>query len=639
MRLKKITLHNIGPFVSSNSFDLEPKKDTNIILIGGKNGAGKTTILNSLKIGLFGSHSFGLTTNTDRYLGYIRKLLNNRKNKRKKFFIKIIFEETNNLNKNQVEIKRSWEKGTKIKEFLQIRKNNKLLSNKDTTEYINNLKERIQPELLSSLVFDGEKVASQIEAGNIKNFLSELVSNAFGLDLFNTMTNDLEKYIEKEKENQTLSKTELQLFDKRSELKSAKEELSSSRKALEHLKKTLMNNIQEFDKRITEYRLSGGLTKEEQNKLKEQIRSLEGDKDDKRKDVNDFLENYYAFAVNEKLLLNAKDRIIKELPGQILNLINQLSELKELSEDIDFSAAKNSFEEYGELEVMHNLNLESVKKIDYVLKELKNGRNIDLIESRFKALKTDSSQVKQFNKKFNNSENKELSNKLLEITKLSANISSLRKDKKEKIDQIKNLELKNDQLLDEFEMIEKEVFSEKKSNNSFNITNKIIDINNKFVEEKKKNIINQIEKLLLSKFVKIIRKKKFFSRVKINPVTFDIKLFNFEDEVLDIESLSAGEKQILMACLITSVYELSRISMPFVFDTPLARLDTQNRASFIKSIVKDCSYQVLLLSTDEEIVGKNLDIIRSNISHTYLLKNYDKSRTEISNDYFGGKVI
>ena len=50
MRIKKIILYNIGPYIDRNIFDLSSDENRNIVLIGGKNGAGKTTFFKSIKI-------------------------------------------------------------------------------------------------------------------------------------------------------------------------------------------------------------------------------------------------------------------------------------------------------------------------------------------------------------------------------------------------------------------------------------------------------------------------------------------------------------------------------------------------------------------------------------------------------------
>ena len=54
MRIDKITLNNFRQYQSSNTIDLKTSGDKNIILIGGKNGYGKTNFLISLVWCLYG---------------------------------------------------------------------------------------------------------------------------------------------------------------------------------------------------------------------------------------------------------------------------------------------------------------------------------------------------------------------------------------------------------------------------------------------------------------------------------------------------------------------------------------------------------------------------------------------------------
>ena len=54
MIIDSISLHNYGVYKDKQTFDLQPKKNKPIILIGGLNGHGKTTLLEALQIGFFG---------------------------------------------------------------------------------------------------------------------------------------------------------------------------------------------------------------------------------------------------------------------------------------------------------------------------------------------------------------------------------------------------------------------------------------------------------------------------------------------------------------------------------------------------------------------------------------------------------
>lgn len=51
MKIKRIQVKNIGPYVNENAFDFDVSDITKrMVLIGGKNGAGKTTLFNAIKI-------------------------------------------------------------------------------------------------------------------------------------------------------------------------------------------------------------------------------------------------------------------------------------------------------------------------------------------------------------------------------------------------------------------------------------------------------------------------------------------------------------------------------------------------------------------------------------------------------------
>lgn len=50
MKIKRIQVKNIGPYVNENAFDFDVSDITKrMVLIGGKNGAGKTTLFNAIK--------------------------------------------------------------------------------------------------------------------------------------------------------------------------------------------------------------------------------------------------------------------------------------------------------------------------------------------------------------------------------------------------------------------------------------------------------------------------------------------------------------------------------------------------------------------------------------------------------------
>jgi DNA sulfur modification protein DndD len=107
-------------------------------------------------------------------------------------------------------------------------------------------------------------------------------------------------------------------------------------------------------------------------------------------------------------------------------------------------------------------------------------------------------------------------------------------------------------------------------------------------------------------------------RIEITP-DCDVLMLNKRGENLHEIEKSAGASQVFTQALIWAVTHVSGQSFPFVVDTPLARLSRDQRLGVLKTFT-DRPGQVILLSTDEEVVGDKLDAIRSRISAAYQLR-------------------
>lgn len=86
---------------------------------------------------------------------------------------------------------------------------------------------------------------------------------------------------------------------------------------------------------------------------------------------------------------------------------------------------------------------------------------------------------------------------------------------------------------------------------------------------------------------------------------------------------SAGENQIFATALIAGLAKVSGVKAPMVVDTPLGRLDSKHRDNILKFWTADQSRQVILLSQDEEIDFHFYKDIADNVCKTYLLEHAD----------------
>ncbi|MFT8523332.1 DNA sulfur modification protein DndD [Gluconobacter oxydans] len=86
---------------------------------------------------------------------------------------------------------------------------------------------------------------------------------------------------------------------------------------------------------------------------------------------------------------------------------------------------------------------------------------------------------------------------------------------------------------------------------------------------------------------------------------------------------SAGENQIFATALIAGLAKVSGIKAPLVVDTPLGRLDSKHRKNILQYWISEKTRQVILLSQDEEIGKEFFRDIKDHVAKVYLLDHVD----------------
>ena len=355
--------------------------------------------------------------------------------------------------------------------------------------------------------------------------------------------------------------------------------------------------------------------------------------------IKNFLEDDIVFYLNKDRVSRLKIKIENEKPLLLLKYTSEISDYlgKVYTKDIEEKLKKKMGKRqnlvyHASQKLCEQINTYMLKFDEKPIDEIKrilNNTRVNLNNSKI---------YKGIIGKNENDNSKDLQQLLHQIKKIEIENENLINKIKDVEKEIRKTESEVSSSLIELETIEKKIDSEKKEENSFNVARKILKVSKLYKEGQLKICLNKIEVLSVKKFEDINKKENYISKISIDPDTFNIVLYDNKGIEKDINILSAGEKQLMISAIVWSIFKLSDRNNIFIFDTPLARLDKVNRELFVEKILCTISDQVLILSTDEEIVGSVYSIVKKSINKEYELVNDEKTgSTKIKEAYFNNE--
>lgn len=645
MIITKLTFHNFGVYAGNNVFEFESSKP--VVLIGGMNGRGKTTFLEGVLLALYGANSFAYSESKYSSYGQYLKAFVNTADGSLETYVELEFKLENETDERYL-IRRSWPgNGQRTRETIQVKKDGQ--DNTFLTDNWAMFIENILPSGLSSFFFfDGEKIA-ELAVENTNAQMKESIKTLLGISVLDLLDNDISRIV-----NRVGKRSNDQVHTK--ELKILRERKNQTEVAL-----------QIIDDRIAETSAQIEEARKKLEKAKVDYTSKGGDIVVQRQDL--FTERTALVAKVEQ----GKETLIGVAASELPLLL-----VKDLLEDISVQAAKehetkllgytvdkihSMFETYSDGGDSNSVR-DFISYVENKAAEESTEIVFDISDQSFYQL-TSLLGNGLMNAQGNMLQNMATCKK--GIAKIDEIDSYLSVDIDEKVlskiyKKIKTLEQ---------EIIEHEASLEIAQKQRTGLNGDVMRATseyNRFVENMLSNLesdddngrilkyahhatqalaeykirlqkkkIGTLAETMTKCYKQLANKKNLISRIDMDAVTLDFVYLNADNQIVPKESLSAGEKQLMVISLLWALAICSKKKLPVIIDTPLSRMDSVHRVALIKTYFPNASDQTIILSTDSEIDKHYYEIMKDTVGDEFTLVYDDELKcSKIKKGYFLG---
>ena len=675
----ELVLQNFGPYLGRQVIDLRPKivnvsdsgrsegeqteaqntSDTTrpIILLGGMNGGGKTTLMDAIRLALYGSRAQCSTRGNLSYSDFLTQSVNRNTPPTEKARIELAFEVIENDRPLTLRVVRYWTTEPKDgKDTLGILVDeewpDKALAN-TWDEYIENL----LPLGISNLfLFDGEQVKELAELDTPPPIVVDAIQSLLGLELAERLSKDLDILVSRKRKEIASAKDLATLEEIEKTLHQQKDELEANTQELAALDGELQRAEEQQRQASEKFIYEGGKIASDRSLLQSQYQELESQASQARQTLRDLAADVLPIALISPLLDQAKSQaekesrltqakmaqdVIKERDDRLIDYINQL---KLNGKQIDkIKAFLDEANQELEQEVSANeypwllADVEALNQVDKLLKydlNYSKARAKDKQE-KLKQLETEIDFLdRQIATAASPEAYEQLKNAVREAQNEVAKAKAAYETVNRRCEELKRAIAKTKKELEDY--AEDNI---KLRNNQHIITAsaKVQATLKLFRERLTLKKLNKLEIQVTECFRYLLHKSDLVHRVAIDTNTFSLSLYDLQGQPVPKHRLSAGEKQLLAIAFLWGLARISGRNLPVAIDTPLGRLDSSHRTNLVERYFTTASNQVILLSTDTEVGKTEVGRLREldAIAREYLLK-YDSTQrqTTVELGYF-----
>lgn len=627
MKFRKLTIENYKSFQFATEILFPVGEDgRSIFLIGGMNGAGKTSIMEAVTYCLYGGKADDIFRNINR-------------REKAKGNANVAFEIVIEMDDgSKLIVKRSWTAGTAsepkprdLSERLVVVRDGKRVSVQNQEIWQDFIRAAIPPGITQFFFFDGEKIQEIAADDHSEVRLKSSLEAALGIQYINRLASDI-VYIKQEERKGFVEISDEDLDFKQSELKREKSKQARKHQERDALRVELDGFKDQLDEARKRFEAAFHVAPESREAMREQekrrvvaanrlaqveseIRGLcekalpfsiagklfEGI----RRQIEAERESASGEAIKENAAALAK-RIVRvveepepiyterlsaerlaELERRIFRLLKEgdpdadVTKVLDLS-DRDAARVLNRMEslESSDVFLLKPL-LEEAHNLEALLKQLEGavgqggaltGTERDLFEELQSVMESCSTQIGR---------------KTEQLRLVEEDILALDK-------RISEIEVEIEKLY------EKHNVSKEKAD-FIDECDAIASVLNQFVVRLRKNKVHLLQEKTFEMYRLLSSRSGLIKDITIDDRTYEIRITDRNGHEIRKSSMAAGEKEVFAISLLWGLAQTSELKLPIIIDTPLSRLDSTHRDNIVNNYFPNAGEQVIILSTDTEI--------------------------------------
>ena len=665
MKLKRIYIENYKTYRKLD-LNLEVTDERPIILIGGANGCGKTTLFDAIYHALYGLHVASKRQFEEIFNSGVKNEVGMTD---KSIVLEVTFSGRVLGQETPYKLRRSYlYTGERVLESVVLNMDGNTYTygsgstaaTRSANEAIVNkiVSANLPAELSNYFLFDAMKTSDLVKEEQINKLIMKNINSVMGFNKYTQLQNVASAYLDEKKaerlENENMRKEYIRLTRQKVELEKEAAQLNDDYNAALNY----ANDHKQQYEQLKEGRNSDEVVRDKMRQIEESINSYAKKEKEYRQNADALSKEIELKVIMPKLanvistevelILNEKEEVASAR-GNIMNAqqigmvtesvvrllqekypqmgevsINEIvEEIKRAQDNSDDYNDKYDYLNDADTNVLRNLVQQSYTNPFIALDERRENLEIELADMPKK-----NEQLEEYKRV--------LTGKDYSIIELyEANdrkIGELKAKMVEKKNEIKELERKISTY--DYDMPQ---VPDPQYDMLCKLPGFFKSLSRKLLQAKKASIERMMKEQLN---INLVIYAGYIGRVELSSDDSDeisFKMFHKNGNEIYLSQLNAGAKQTVMQVLLKVLYELGDYDPPVMIDTVMGVLDKESREVIINHYFPDLAHQTILLSTDTEITTEtDFKKIVAYVAKTYTLhRNQEQQCTTVSEDYFG----